>query len=160
MISREPGSPPAPTCNPVSPPPSTSPLLFNEEHPLSEPEGNIAASSSEPAVAESPTFLASNPEDVPQDGKSVKGNVKAPPHTMQPTSSSNSPTSDARPYVFIRGKLFEVPEAYPKGAEGRLVNNQQFIRELEELLAKDIRDACARNTNCVQSSRHRTKSLI
>ena len=52
-----------------------------------------------------------------------------------------------RPYVFIPGKLFEVPEAYPKGAEGRLVNDQQFIREPEELLAKDIRDACARNMN-------------
>ena len=58
------------------------------------------------------------------------------------------PTSDdARPYVFIRGKLFEVPQAYRKGAEGRLVNNKRFIRELEELLAKDIRNTCARNTN-------------
>ena len=58
------------------------------------------------------------------------------------------PTSDdARPYVFIRGKLFEVPEAYPKGAEGRLVNDQRSNREVEELLAKDIRNACARNTN-------------
>ena len=49
--------------------------------------------------------------------------------------------------MFIRGKLFEVPEAYPKGAEGRLVNDKQFIRELEELLVKDIRNARARNTN-------------
>ena len=49
--------------------------------------------------------------------------------------------------MFIRGKLFEVPEAYPKGAEGRLVKDKQFIRELEELLAKDIRNACVRNTN-------------
>ena len=49
--------------------------------------------------------------------------------------------------MFIRGKLFEVPEAYPNGAEGRLVNDQRFIRELEELLAKDIRNACVRNTN-------------
>ena len=49
--------------------------------------------------------------------------------------------------MFIRGKLFEVPEAYPKGAEGRLVNDKQFIRESEELLAKDIRNACAWNTN-------------
>ena len=53
----------------------------------------------------------------------------------------------ARPYVFIRGKLFKVPEAYPKGALRRLVNDKRFIRELEELLVKDIRDACARNTN-------------
>ena len=33
-----------------------------------------------------------------------------------------------------RLKLFDVPEAYPKGAEGRLVNDKRFIRELEELL--------------------------
>ena len=125
-----------------------SPLLFDEEDPLSEPEGNIAASSSEPMVGEFPAFPASNSEDVPQDGKSVNGNVKAPPQTPQSTSSSNPPTSDdARPYVFIRGKLFEVPEAYPKGAEGRLVNDKRFIRELEELPVKDIRNACARNTN-------------
>ena len=78
----------------------------------------------------------------------MKGNVKAPPQTPQSTSSSNPPTSDdARPYVFIRGKLFEVPKAYPKGAERRLVNDQRFIREPEELLVKDIRNACAQNTN-------------
>ena len=141
-------SPPPPASNPESLPPSTSPLLFDEEDPLSEPEGNIAASSSEPTVGEFPAIPASNSEDVPQDGKSVKGNVKAPPQTLQSTSSSNPPTSDdARPYVFTRGKLFEVPEAYPKGAEGRLVNDKRFIRELEELLVKDIRNASARNTN-------------
>ena len=49
--------------------------------------------------------------------------------------------------MFIRGKLVEVTKAYPKGAKGQLVNDQQFIQELEELLAKDIRDACAQNTN-------------
>ena len=115
---------------------------------FSEPEGNIATSSSEPTVGESLAFPASNSDDVPQDGKSVKGNVKAPPQTSQSTSSSNPPTSDdARPYVFIHGKRVEVPEAYPKGVEGRLVNDQRFFQELEELLAKDIRDACARNTD-------------
>ena len=90
----------------------------------------------------------------------MKGNVKAPPQTPQSTSSSNPPTSDdARPCVFIRGKLFEVLEAYPKGAEGRLVNDQRFIRELEELLAKDIRDACARNTDpCAKPKASDTKS--
>ena len=99
-------------------------------------------------MGEFPAFPAPNSEDVPQDGKSVKGNVKAPPQTPQSTSSSNPPTSDdARPHVFIRGKLFEVPEAYPKGAEGRLVNDKRFIRELEELLVKDIGNGCARNTN-------------
>ena len=152
-------SPPPPASNPESLPPSTSPLLFDEEDPLSESEGNIAASL-EPTVGEFPAFLASNSEDVPQDGKSVKGNVKAPPQTPQSTSSSNPPTSDdARPYVFIRGKLFEVPEAYPKGAEGRLVNDKRFIRELEELLVKDIRNACARNTNpCAKPKASDTKS--
>ena len=80
-----------------SPPPSTSPLLFDEKDPLSQPEGNIAASSSEPIVGESP----SSPRT--PDGKSVKGNVEAPPQTPQSTSSSNPPTSDdARPYVLIR----------------------------------------------------------
>ena len=140
VIFWEPGeSPPAPASNCESPPPSTSPLLFDEEDPLS---------SSEPIVGQSPACPASNYEDVPQNRKSVKGNVKAPPQTLQSTSSSNLPTSDdARAYVFIRGKLVEVPEAYPKGAEGRLVNDQQFIRELEELLVKDICGACARNTN-------------
>ena len=120
----EPGeSPPPQASNPESPPPSTSPLLFDD--PLSEPEGNITASSSEPTVGESLAFPASNSEDVPQDGKSAKGNVKAPPQTPQSTSSSNPPTSDdAHPYVFIRGRLVEVPEAYPEGAEGRLVNDQ------------------------------------
>ena len=55
------------------------------------------------------------------------------------------PTSDdAHPYML---KRVEVPEAYPKGKGGRLVNNQRFIRALEEFLAKDIRAACARNTN-------------
>ena len=71
-----------------------------------------------------------------------------PLHRPRSTSSSNPPTSDdARPYMFIQWKLFEVPEAYPKGAKGRLVNDKRFIQELEELLAKDIRNACARNTN-------------
>ena len=49
--------------------------------------------------------------------------------------------------MFIRGKLFEVPEAYPKGAKGRLVKDERFIRELEELLTKDIHNACVWNTN-------------
>ena len=84
-------SPPASASNPESPPPSTSPLLFDEEDLLSEPEGNIAASSLEPMVGESRAFPASNSEDVPPDGKAVKGNVKAPPQTPQSTSSSNPP---------------------------------------------------------------------
>ena len=80
-----------PASNLESLPPSTSPLLFDEEDPLSEPEGNIAASSSEPTVGESLAFPASNSEDVLQYGNSVKGNVKAPPQTPQSTSSSNPP---------------------------------------------------------------------
>ena len=107
-------SPSAPPSDPESPPPCTSPLLFDEKDPLWEPEGNIAASSSEPTVGEIPTFAAPNSEDVPQDRNLVKGNVKASPQTRS-TSSFNSATSDdARPYVFIRGKLFDVPRAYPR----------------------------------------------
>ena len=53
-------SPPAPASNLESLPPFASPLLFDEEDPLSEPEGNIAASSSEPTVGEFPAFPASN----------------------------------------------------------------------------------------------------
>ena len=49
-------SPRALASNSESPPPSTSPLLFDEEDPSSEPEGNVAASSSEPKVGESPAF--------------------------------------------------------------------------------------------------------
>ena len=99
-------------------------------------------------MGEFSAFPASNSEDVPQDGKSVKGNVKAPPQTPQSTSSSNPPISDnARPSVFICWKFFKVPEAYPKGAEGRWVNDKRFIRELEEMLVKDIHNACARSTN-------------
>ena len=45
------------------------------------------------------------------------------------------------------GKRVQVPGAYPKGAKGQLVDNQRFIGELEEFLAKDIHDACAWNTN-------------
>ena len=149
MTCWKPGeAPPTPASDPEYPPPSASSLFFDEDDPLSEPKGNIATSSSEPTVKESSAFPASNSEDVPQDGKSVKGNVKAPPQTRIPLPLLTPPTSDdARPYVFIRGKLFVVPEAYPKGAEGRLVKNKRFIRELERLLAKDIRNACARSTN-------------
>ena len=144
----EPGeSPPAPASNRESPPPSTS-LLFDEEDPLLETEGNIVASSLEPAVGESHAFPASNSEEMPQDGKSVNGNIKAPPQTPQSTFSSHPATSDdARPNVFVRGKCVELPEAYPKGAQGQLVNDQRCIRELEEFLAKDIRDTCAQSTN-------------
>ena len=73
----------------------------------------------------------------------MKGNVKAPPQTPQSTSSSPPPptSDDARPYVLIRGKRVEVPKACPKGAKGRLVNNQRFIEQL------DIRDTCAPNSN-------------
>ena len=33
---------------------------------------------------------------------------------------------------------------YPKGADGRLVNDQQFIEQLEKYL---VGDACAQNSN-------------
>ena len=70
------------------------------------------------------------------------------PRSPVPLQPPPPPTSDdTRPYVFIYGTLFDVPEVYPMGAEGRFVNDKQFIRELEELLVKDIRNACARNMN-------------
>ena len=52
-----------------SPPPSTSCLLFDEEHPLLQLEGNIAASSSEPTIGESPASPTCNSEDVPLNRK-------------------------------------------------------------------------------------------
>ena len=75
---------PAPASNSESPPPSTSPLLFDEEDPLSQPEGNIDTSS-EPKAGESPASLASNSQDVPPDGQSLKGHVDAPPPPTNPT---------------------------------------------------------------------------
>ena len=64
------------------------------------------------------------------------------------TTSSKPATSDeARPYVLIRGKCVQVPEVHPKGAEGRLVNDQRFVQELEKFLAKDVGDTCAWNNN-------------
>ena len=36
---------------------------------------------------------------------------------------------------------------YPKGAAGRLLNDQQFIDDLNKYLVKDICDACAWNNN-------------
>ena len=115
-------SPSVPTSD--SPPASTSPLHFDEEDPLSQPQGNIATFSLEPIVEESLTSPTSDSEDVPLDGKSVKGNVTALPQNLQSTTSSNPPTSDdACPYVLICGKRFNIPEAYPKGAEGQLMKD-------------------------------------
>ena len=63
--------------------------------------------------------------------------------------------------MLIRGKRVEVPEVYPKGAEGRLVNDQQFIDEPEQFLAKDIRDACAWNSNpCAKPRASDTKTAL
>ena len=92
MNCREPGeSPRAPASNPESLPPSIPPLLYDEDDPLLEPEGNIAASSSGPAVGKSASSPTSFPADVPLDWKSVKGNVKVPPPTPQSNSSSPPP---------------------------------------------------------------------
>ena len=63
-------SPPAPACHFEFPPPSTPALVFDEEDPLSRPEGNIATSS-EPIAGESPAAPTFNSEDVPPDGKPV-----------------------------------------------------------------------------------------
>ena len=79
---------PAPASNSESPPPSTSPLFFDEEDPLLQPEGT---SSSEQKARESPTYLASNCEDVPPHGQPVKGHVGAPPTISQSSDSYNPP---------------------------------------------------------------------
>ena len=49
--------------------------------------------------------------------------------------------------MLLHGKRFEVRKAYPNGAEGRLVSDQQLIQELEKYLVKNIHDACERNIN-------------
>ena len=85
-------SPLAPAFDSEFPPQSTSALLFDEGDPLSQPKGNIAASSVDPTAGECPASPASNFDDMPPDGKSVKGNVKAPPQTPQFTASSEPPS--------------------------------------------------------------------
>ena len=61
--------------------------------------------------------------------------------------------------MLIHGKRFKVPEAYPKGAEGRLVNDQQFVGDLNKYLVKDIFDAGAWNSNpCAKPKSLETKS--
>ena len=88
------------------------------------------------------------PRTCPHMGSRRRAMLRPLRKLRNPLSLSKPPTSDdALPYVLIRGKRVEVPEAYPKGAEGRLVNDQRFLQELEQFLAKDICDACARNSN-------------
>ena len=65
-----------------------------------------------------------------------------PPH-HQP----HTPLPLLTPPQVIRGKQVEVPKAYAKGVEGRLVNDQRFIDKPNQYLVKDICDACAQNTN-------------
>ena len=145
-------SPPtlASNSNPRPTPPSTLPLHFDEEDSLSQPKDIIATSFLEPKARESPASPASNSKDMPPNGQSVKGNFEPPP-PHQPCTPLHFLTPPQvmtpRPYVLIRGKRYEVPEAYPKGAKGWLVNDQKFIDELNEYLVKDICDACAQDTN-------------
>ena len=56
-------------------------LLFDEEDPLVQPEGNIATSSSKPIARESRASPPSDSEDVFPDGQSMKGHVDVPPPT-------------------------------------------------------------------------------
>ena len=64
-------------------------------------------------------------------------------------------------YVLMCGKRVEVPEAYPKGAEGRLVNDQRFVQGLECFFAKDFLGACARNNNlCAKPKASDTKAAL
>ena len=58
-----------------------------------------------------------------------------PPQVMTPAHTCSSVGSVSRSRRRIQG------------AQGRLLNNQRFIQELEQFLAKDIHDACARNSN-------------
>ena len=78
---------------------------------LFEEEDNIVATPSlELKAGESPPSLASNSEDVPQDGQSVKGNVGVPPPTPH-SSASFDPTThdDTHAYVSICWERFLVP---------------------------------------------------
>ena len=53
--------------------------------------------------------------------------------------------------------LSALGRAYPKGANGRSANFQQFLQELEQFFAKDIPDVFVRGTTIsVLSSSHRT----
>ena len=85
----------------------------------------------------------------------MKGHVKAPPQTPQSPTSSNPPTSeDARPYVLIYGKRVEVPEVYPKGAEGRLFkSSNSSSRRISVMLVRGT-------TIRVQSQSHQTRRLL
>ena len=49
--------------------------------------------------------------------------------------------------MLIRGKRVKDPEVYPKGAEGRLLNDERFIDGVKSFPAKDNRDTCAGNNN-------------
>ena len=54
----------APASNSKSPPPSTSPVILEEEDPLSQPKDNAATTPSlEPKARKSPPSPASNSED-------------------------------------------------------------------------------------------------
>ena len=69
-----------------------------------------------------------------------------PSPTLQSSTSSSPPRGDdGRLYVFIHGKQFKVPRAYPKGVDGGLVNDQKFIDDLYKYLVMDFRNACAWN---------------
>ena len=59
------------------------PLHFEEEDPLSQLKDNIAATPSlEPKAGEAAVSPTSNSQDLPPDGRSVKGNVDAPLPTL------------------------------------------------------------------------------
>ena len=110
-------SPPPPASNLESLPPSTSPLLFDEEDALSEPEGNVAASSSEPTVGEFLAFPASHFEDVPQDGKSVKGTGGPSPRSRYATPPP-PPLWALRAHLVTKGQwLLAIHRVAPKAPE-------------------------------------------
>ena len=49
--------------------------------------------------------------------------------------------------MLIRGKGFEVLEAYPKEGEGQFVNHQQFIDNLSKYFVKNVCYVCALANN-------------
>ena len=74
----------------------------------------------------------------------MKGNVGAPQQPRSPLPLLTPPRVMTPVHAW---KRFKVREAYPKGSEGWLVNDQRFIEELEKYLVKDIYDTCVQNKN-------------
>ena len=105
--------------------------------------------------------LASNSEEMPPDGWSVKGNADAPPPTLHSFASFDPTThDDTCHYVFVRKQRVHIPKGYPKGAQGRLVRDQMFIDDLTKDLKQNMYQACAANANSHVKPKSTDSSLI